>query len=155
MTIYNIELPDTFTVSAPSTIGGGTFTFSTPEILKVIDDVIRNGLQQKFSDKVADKKQQAIYNVPGGVESLGHMFAERFSAGIWNEKSGGGPRLDPMEAFVRQRAIAAAKAAMKAKKLDLSDDKLLAEWRDKALSNEAWLTATRAQYVPVIEINID
>ena len=147
MSVYKIELPDTFTINVPGTIGGGTVTFDTPTVLKVAADCFRTGLQQKYSDKVADKKAQAIYNVPGGPDKLLSEFLSRFAAGVWNEKSGGGPRLDPLEKFLRDRALLAAKDKMKEAGLALDDTDKVASVQKMVLANENWVIQTKAEYV--------
>ena len=127
-----LTLADTFTVSAPQSIGGGTYTFATSDLIAVLPDLIRNGLQQKYADKVAGKEGQAAYP---NAQALGDMFAERFRAGIWNEKAGGGPRLDPFADFCRKQAMRKAKEAFKAARKPLDDVDAINAWADRWLSD--------------------
>ena len=125
---------ETVTVNAPRSIGGGTYTFATRDLIQVLPDLIRNGLQQKYADKVAGKEGQAAYPT---AKALGDMFAERFRAGIWNEKAGGGPRLDPFDDFCQKQAMRKAKEAFKAQNKKLDDVDAVKAWVDEYLADEA------------------
>lgn len=127
-----LTLADTFTVNAPRSIGGGTYTFATQDLIQVLPDLIRNGLQQKYADKVAGKEGQAAYPT---AKALGDMFAERFRAGVWNERAGGGPRADEFTKFSRMQATRKAKEAFKAENKKLDDVDAIAAWVDQHLAD--------------------
>ncbi len=139
-------LPESVTVNVPDKVGGGTVSYSmVNHVGPVLGDCLRNGMQQKTADKVADKKAAAVFH---NAAILGDHFKSLFSRGIWNEKPGGGPRLDPIDKFVRDRAIMVTKDAMRAKRIPLDDVDTYNTVLNKVLANAAWVEATRAEYVP-------
>jgi len=134
MVEVTLTLADTFTVNAPRSIGGGTYTFATQDLIQVLPDLIRNGLQQKYADKVAGKEGQAAYP---NAKALGDMFAERFRAGVWNERAGGGPREDEFTRFCRLPATRKAKEAFRTANKRLDDVDAIAAWVDQHLADGA------------------
>jgi hypothetical protein len=146
-------LPATYTVPVPAGISGKPYTYSTIDLAKVMAELVNVGVSRKHSTKVADAKQKAILNTN---EKLGAFFVERFKAGIWNDHAGGGPRLDPIERFVRDRAILRVKEAMRKRGIALDDVAAYEKGLASVLANEAWVAATRAEYVPPkAEIDLD